>query len=270
MSAPAGTTPTPTSTTSSTRTPRMTLWRLELARLLRTFRWMILFGVYALFGALGAVTARYFNEIVERFGEGMIVQSADPRPADGIVQFVGNASQLGLLAVVVVAASALAIDARPEVAAFLRTRVQPSGRLVVYPYVVTTAAAVVALVLGTGVAWALTAALIGSLPASGVVVGTVYGAASLAFAVAVVAAVAGFTRGQAVTVFGGLGFLLLVPAIGVIDPVQPWLPSQLLTAVAATVQGAPAGDFARALAVTAVTTPALLALAWYRFDRREQ
>lgn len=247
----------------------MTLWRLEVARLVRTHRWMILFGVYLFFGALGPLTARYMREIFEQFGGGMTIEVPDPRPVDGIVQFVSNASQLGLLAVVIVAAAALALDARPEVAAFLRTKVEHAGLLLVPRYVVTVAATVLALVAGTALAWVLTVALIGSLPVGSLLLGTLYGALYLAFAVAVVAAVAGYTGSQVTTVFGGLAVLIMLPLLGLLPALAPWMPSELLGAVSALVEGVPAGEFTRSVAVTLVATAALLAVAIRRFEVRE-
>lgn len=254
---------------TATTTSPMTLWRLEVARLWRTRRWLIVVGVYGAFGVIGPLTARYINELLSRAGGEMQVIAPDPRPVDGIIQFVSNASQLGLLAVVVVAASALSLDAKPELAAFLRTKVRRPAVLVVAPYVVTTAAAIGSLLLGTAIAWALTASLIGPVPAGALVVGTLYGALYLAFATAVVAIIAGYTRSQATTVFAALGALLLLPIIGILDAVQPWLPSTLLMAVAATVEGTPAGEFWRAVVVSLISTAALLALAARRMDQRE-
>lgn len=259
---------TPTAPTRS-KHPTMTLWRLEVARLVRTHRWIILFGVYVASGAFGAVSARYLSEIIERFGAGMTIVAPDPRPADGVIQFVGNASQLGVLAVVVVAASALTLDAKPELAAFLRTKVARPGLLVLPPYAVTAAAAVGALAAGTAVTWALTGVLLGPLPAGAVLVGTGYSALYLAFAVAVVAVVAGYTRSQAATVFAALGVLLAFPILGTLQPLQPWLPSGLLTALAPLAEGAPAADHARAALVTVASTAALLLLAARRTERRE-
>jgi ABC-2 type transport system permease protein len=251
-----------------TRAP-MTLWRLERIRLIRTHRWMIVFGVYALAGALGALSARYFNEVVERFAGDVTIVAPDPRPVDGIIQFVGNATQLGVLAVVVVAAGALTLDAKPELAAYLRTKVPRPATLLVPAYVVTAVAAIAALAAGTALAWVLTDALIGPLPAGPILLGTLLGAVFLAFAVAVVAAVAGYTRSQAVTVFGALGVLLVLLIAGIVDPLAAWLPSRLATAVAALLEGAPASEFARATATSLVATVALLALAAYRLERRE-
>lgn len=69
--------------------------------------------------------------------------------------------------------------------------------------------------------WVLTDALIGPLPAWPLLLGTVLGGLYLAFAVAVVALVAGFARSQATRVFGALGILLLIPIAGTIGPLHP-------------------------------------------------
>lgn len=256
-------------TDTTARRPTMTLWRLEVLRLVRTHRWMILFGVYAALAALSALTARYFNEIMERFGEGVEFTATEPQPVDAIIQYVSNTSQIGVLAVVVVAASSLTIDAKPEQAAFLRTKVSRPAQLLVAPYTVTVAAACAAMATGTVIVSLLTETLIGPLPLWRVVLGTALGACYLAFAVAVVAAVAGFTRGQATTVFGALGVLLSLPIIGLFEPIQQWLPSELVAGLAAMVDGAPVSEFARALVVTAIATSALLTVAAIRFERRE-
>ena len=49
----------------------MTLWRLEWARLVRTRRLVALLAVYLFFGALGPLTVRYLQQIVNRFGNGV-------------------------------------------------------------------------------------------------------------------------------------------------------------------------------------------------------
>lgn len=252
------------------RPPTMTLWRLEAARLWRTHRWLIVVGVYATFGVLGPLTARYFEQILTRFGgDVQIAAVPPPTPGEAIGQFLGNASQLGLLAVVVVAAGALAVDARPELAAFLRTKVTQPARLLLPRYVASTAVAALGLGVGTAIAWILTTALIGAPPAGPLALGTLLGMLYLAFAVALVAAVAGVTRSQATTVFAALAVLLMLPLLSIADPISPWLPSELVGAAAALTDGAPAREFVRAAVTTVVATAGLLALAARRFAARE-
>jgi ABC-2 type transport system permease protein len=258
----------PVATEDRARRP-VTLWRLEVLRLWRTYRWTIVFGAYLLFALLGPLTARYMNELMQQVGGDVTIIAPDPRPVDGLIQFVSNASQLGMLAVVVVAAGALAFDAHPERAAFLRTRMDRPGRLVLAPYVVTTLTMVATLAVTTAVAVALTSVLIGGVPAGPVVVGTLFGSLYLAFAVAVVAFMASTVRSQVGTVFASLGALLALPMLAMIEVLRPWLPSELLTAVLAMVEGAPAGDFLRSTAVAVVATLALLWSAAVRLERRE-
>lgn len=247
----------------------MTLWRLEWLRLVRTHRWMILFGVYLLFAVVGALSARFLNELLGSMGGEMTIIAPEPRPVDGLIQFVSNTSQLGLLAVVVVAAAALAIDAHPERAAFLRTRMTRPGRLILAPYALTTLATVAALVLGTATTVALTSTLIGPLPLVEVTLGTAYGAVYVVFAIAVVAAVAGVVRSQVGVVFVSLLVLLVLPMLALVETLRPWLPSELLTAVLALVEGAPATEHLRAAVVAILAAAGLLALAMRRLERRE-
>lgn len=247
----------------------MNLWRLELLRMVRTHRWLILVGVYLTFGVLGPVTGRYLGDIVSSFAGEITIEVPDPRPVDGILQFISNTTQIGLLAVVIVAASALTIDARVEVAAFLRTRVGHAGQLLWPRYAIVAMTAVLALLVGTGTAWALTGILLGPLPTGPMVLGTLFGALYLCFAVAVLSAAGALARGMLPAVLIGLGILLTLPLIGIIPTVQPWLPSHLVTAIVPLIDGAPATDFLRATAVTLAAIPALLAAAAWRLDRRE-
>lgn len=247
----------------------MTLSRLEWLRLTRTHRWAVLVVAYVFFAVLGVLGARYLAEILHRFGGGIVVEIPPPRPVDAVTQFLSNAGQLGLLAVVIVAAGALAVDARPEVGAFLRTRVERARRLLWPRYVAVTLAAILALVLGTLVTAALTAVLIGPLPAGVLTLGTLLGALYLAFAVAVVAAIASHTRGTVSLVFATVAVLLLLPVVGLWPPIRPWLPSELLMAAAPLVEGAPASDYLRSVASAVVLTVVLLVLAGRGLERRE-
>lgn len=249
----------------------MTLLRLEIIRMVRTRRWMLVVGVYAVFGLLGPVLARYLDEILERFSgdEVILVGIGDPRPVDGIVQFVSNASQLGVLAVIVVASGSLAIDARPEIAAFLRTRVSHSRELVAPRLVVATITAVLALVVGTAIAWVGTAVLIGALPIGPMVIGTLLGALYLAVIVAIVAVMATVTRSVVGTVFASLVVVIAMPILALVPTVSTWMPSELLAAVAGLVDGADATDHVRSAAVSLIAIAILTAIAIRRSERRE-
>lgn len=248
----------------------MTLWRLEWLRLVRTRRLLAVLAVYAFFGLTGPLTARYLGEILRAVGtEGVEVTFPEPTPADGIAQFVGNASQIGLLVVTMVAASALAFDARREMAVFLRTRVAGVRPLVLTAYAVNAAAAVAGLVLGAACAWYETTVLLGAPDTAAMLAGIAYGAVFLAFAVALVALLATLVRGVLATAGVALVLLLLTGIAGGVAGVSRWLPTGLLGALGDLTAGRAAAGYLPGLAVTLIGTVVALAGAVALGDRRE-
>jgi ABC-2 type transport system permease protein len=239
----------------------MTLWRLEWLRLIRTRRWIALFGVYVFFGLLGPLTARYLSEIVSFAGgelEGATVEFPPPVPADGMAQYVSNAMQIGTLVAVVVAAGAVAFDAIPEMGMFLRTRVDDVRRILTPRVVVTTGAVVAAFALGALTAWYETWALIGAVPAGGVLAGIGFGALFLVFVVSLVAAVAGRSGSVLSTVMLSIVILLVLPIIGIADAVGTWLPTHLAGALADLTADGTASDYLPAALAAVVASAVLL------------
>jgi ABC-2 type transport system permease protein len=245
------------------------LWRLELLRMVRGRRWIALVAVHVFFGFLGPLTAAYMDELVARFGGGAQVSLPDPTAADGLAQFTSNAQQLGLLVVVVVAAAALAFDAKPEMGVFLRTRTRSTWQIIAPRYAVATASAVGAFCLGALAAWYETAVLLGGLPPGAMGVGLLLYALYLAFAVAVTAVATTLARTVLPAVVLAVALLAVLPLAGVVAPVRPWLPSTLVGALDELVRGASVADFARGAAGAAAATSAALALAVWRATRRE-
>jgi ABC-2 type transport system permease protein len=248
----------------------MSLWRLEWLRLVRTHRLVAILAVYVFFGLTGPLTARYLSAILTRFGtQGVRIEFPPPVPADGIAQFVSNTSQIGLLVVVMVSASALAFDARREMAVFLRTRVDTPRAIVIPAYTVNAAAAVAGFVLGSLAAWYETAVLLGTLPAWPMLAGIGYGALFLVFAVAAVAAVASLARGVLAASGITLALLLALAILGNMPSIGKWLPTNLAGAIVGLVRDTNPADQLPAAVVTAVLSVALLTLAVRLSARRE-
>jgi ABC-2 type transport system permease protein len=246
------------------------LWRLEWLRLVRTRRLVAIVAVYLFFGLTGPVSVRYLPEILGRAGNGRFnIDLPPPVPADGIAQFVGNAAQICLLVVVLVSASALAFDARREMAIFLRTRIDSVRRILVPALTINAIAAVVGLGLGTAAAWYETAALIGGLPAGRMLIGFGYGALFLVFSVALVGAVASLVRGTLGAAGISLVVLLAMAVLGSFGQLGHWLPTGLAGAMAAVVGDGDPVDYLPAVGVSAVATAALVWLATVMGSRRE-
>lgn len=248
----------------------MTMWRLEWLRLWRTRRLVAILAIYVFFGLTGPITARYLGEILQQVGTGGVqIQFPPPRPVDGIAQFISNSSQLALLVVVLVAASALAFDARPEMAIFLRTRVRGVRDIVLPAFAITSAGAATGLAAGTAAAWYETAVLLGGVPASRMLLGFAFGALFLTFAVALTAFVAALVRGVLATAGITLVILLGMAVIGGATKAARYLPTALPTAAPGLLGATGPAHYVPALAITAAATAGLIAGAVALTGRRE-
>jgi ABC-2 type transport system permease protein len=247
----------------------MNLWRLEWLRLVRTKRWIALVGIYVFFGLVGPLSARYLGEIVERFGGGVEVTFPPPVPADGMIQYVSNISQVGLLVAVVVAAGSLAFDAKPEMGVFLRTRVDRIWDILVPRLSVSFLAVGAAFVLGALAAWYETVVLIGDLPVGGTLAGIAFGLLYLALVVAVVAAAGSRSKNVLGAVLLTVVVLLVMPIIGIIEAIGRWLPSHLVGALSGIPGGVAVGEYFPAAGITLILIGLSLWLAVRWSEARE-
>lgn len=250
----------------------MNLWKLELLRLRRTWRGPGLLVVFLLFGVLGPITARYIEQILASLGtDDVQVTFPPPVPADGMIQYLGDAQQIGLIAVIAAAAGALSFDASADIAIFVRSRMQSVASLVLTRYAVYAGVGAGAWAAGALVAWYETWALIGGLPADRVLLGTLLGGLYFAYVVAIVALASGLTRGTLGTMFMTLS-LVLIPQVtlGLLGGLGEWLPWTLGAALGGLTDGThDPVDYLRSAAVTILLAVASLAAAIRLLDRRE-
>ena len=144
---------------------RMSLWRLEWLRLVRTPRAVSLGAVFLATGLIEPVATRYASALLSHVASGTVVNLPKPTAAQALSSYVSEATIIGLIVLVAMAASAYNFDARPGLSVFFRTRVPSMWRLVAPRFAASAAAGVVAYLLGTLAAWYETRLLIGPLPA---------------------------------------------------------------------------------------------------------
>ena len=250
----------------------MTLWRLEIARLLRTRRIVVLAGVYLFFGLTDPIITRYLETILSWFGsslEGANISLPAPSVEQALADYSGDAAQLGTLVVVIVAAGSVALARPPEMGVFLRTRVPDIRRLLLPRIVVATAAAVVASLLGTVAAGYETAILIGPLPWAAMAESVAVSVVSLGFVVLLTSVFAQTFRGTLATVMASLGVLLVMPIIGIVPQIARWLPTRLLGALGELATGTSVVDLWPAILTSVVLGGVCWWLAVIQAGRRE-
>ncbi len=248
----------------------MNLWRLERLRLFRTLRWLGLLASFLVFGVGMPILTRYQEALFRNVGGDVRVIAPDPTPPQAIAAYLSNAMQVGLLVSVLLAAGSLAFDAKPEWAAFLRTRAPSLWSLLIPKYATNALAVAAAYLTGLIAAWIGTSMLIGSVRWTALVVGGAYGALYLAFAMAAVAFASGLARSVIGTGGLALAILIALPIIGEVLPgVADWLPSALVGSPTAIADGEAPSAFLEATLATAVLTPSLLWGSVRRLAHRE-
>lgn len=247
----------------------MNLWRLEWLRLVRTKRWLIILAAFAIFGFLGPLTAKYIAEIIGSNTGNIKIIVPPPVPADGFSNYVKNAMQIGLLAAIVIAAGALAIDAKTGLSIFYKTRVLNVFKLLLPRFVVVTVAVLISFIIGTLAAWYETVILLGHVSVVQVLFGILFESIYLVFVMAVVAFSSTFAKGVLGTVGISLAVVLLLPIIGIVNRLADWLPSMLVGSMDALIRDNQPEDYIKSLIVTIILITFLLLVAALRYKNKE-
>jgi ABC-2 type transport system permease protein len=247
----------------------MGIWRLEWLRLTRTPRLVALLGVFVFFGLLGPVTATYLPDIVANVQSGMTIIVPPPQPRDGIINYVSQAGQIGLIVLVAISAGAMGFDSRPGLSIFLRSRVGSMWQLVRPRIIVVAAAGIVAYGAGLLSAWFETAVLLGPLDPAALLAGLFCQAVYLLFVVAVVTAAASLARSTPAILGIALGSVIALSVIGGLGLLHDWLPTTLAGAQVALLGTTTLVDYLPAIAASLIATAALIAAGVHRLARRE-
>lgn len=101
----------------------------ELTEQVRTLRLVVLAIVFALFGILSPLTARYLPDLIKTLGGdqlGISITVPTPVLADAVDQLLKNVSQFGILAAILLSMGAVAIEKDRGTAAFVLSK--PASR----------------------------------------------------------------------------------------------------------------------------------------------
>jgi ABC-2 type transport system permease protein len=205
----------------------MSLWRLELLRLVRTRRWIALAAVYLLLGLGEPLATYYLGQLLQgSTGDTYIhITVSTPHASDAMTAYFSNVTTLGTLVSVVVAGLAFSVRANPPLAAVYLTHVPSRIALLVPRLVTVTVATAIAAALGGGVAAYETAVIMGAPAADATATGVLLSALGAVFAVAVTFLAACLLRSQVgaiaaalVVVFVAVPFADLIPHVRHVGP----------------------------------------------------
>jgi ABC-2 type transport system permease protein len=202
--------------------------RKEAREQLRTMRLVVVVAVFAIFGLLSPVVARYTREIVEAVGGGQFGgMIPEPTVADAVIQLTKNVGQFGVIIAILVTMGAVAAEKERGTAAFILTKPVTRAAFVVAKIAAIGTLLALALAASGALAWVYTTILFEPLPVAGFA-----GAVALLWlSLAVFAAVTFLASVVAPSgiVAGGIGFgaFVLAGILSALPGVGDYLPTSL-------------------------------------------
>ncbi len=125
-----------------------TLLSKELHEQIRTFKLLIVAGVFLFFGLTTPVLTKYTPELIEQFGGGVVLEMPPPTALQALVEYSSTALQIGLLIVVLIAMGAVAGERRSGTAALTLSKPVSTGAFVTAKLVAISSTFVIGLILG--------------------------------------------------------------------------------------------------------------------------
>jgi ABC-2 type transport system permease protein len=242
----------------------------ELREQVRTMRLVVVVAVFAVFGLLSPVLARYVREIVDAIGggqfEGLI---PDPTVADAVIQFTKNIGQFGVLLAILVTMGAVATEKERGTAAFILTKPVTRGAFLAAKAIGIGVLLGIAMAVAGALCWIYTTILFEPLP-----VAAFAGAVGLVWLSLVVFAALTFLASVATRsalVAGGLGFgaFIVMGILGALPTIGPYLPTSLWAAADQLALGTVPDPLLGPVLVNVAIAAGALLLAWLSFRRQE-
>ncbi len=245
------------------------LLRKELLEIVRTWRIWLVVGVFALFGIIDPVLARFMKQIIGSVvGDQLPITLPEATWLDSWAQWTKDLSQTLLVIVLVVAAGSVASEASSGTAVLTLTKPVSRASFVLAKFTAVVLLVVTAVIIGTALANAMTVALFG-----GADLGPIWRAVgawvSLAILLVAVTLVTSCLVSSTIAAFGiGFGGYLLLSVAALWQPARTYSFVGLPEVIGKLAAGQDA-SVAWPMGTALLTTLLLVVAAIVVFGRRE-
>jgi ABC-2 type transport system permease protein len=205
----------------------------ELREITRTWRLWVLPSILVVVGVIGPISALLAPALVESLAgsqPGVVIEIPEPTTVDAYLEFVGDLTQIVLIAVIIASAGMIAGEVRSGTAVLVLTKPLSRQAMVVAKVVSNSVLVAVSTALGATVCWALTNMVFDdSLVAEFARAVGVWLALALLF-VALMALLSVALRSQAGAAGAGLAVYLVLAIASGWGPAREFTPAGLVAA----------------------------------------
>lgn len=244
----------------------------ELGEQVRTLRLVVLAIVFASFGILSPLTARYLPDLINMLGAdqlGIVITLPTPSLADAVDQMLKNVSQFGVLAAILLAMGSVATEKDRGTAAFVLTK--PASRAAFLgAKIVAIAVDLFLAVAAAGIAgFGYTTYLFSAPPIGGYAAMCLLLWLSLVVYASLTFLGSTLTRSAAAGAGIGFAFLVLTGILGAVPAIGRFMPGGLLGPARALGLGTAPGDLLGPIVVNLALVGVLAAASWAVFRHQE-
>jgi ABC-2 type transport system permease protein len=136
------------------------LLKKEIREQWRTYRLVIVGGIFLIFGITTPLTLKYLPEILESTGEGFVIEMPPPTAAQSLVEYAGTIGQVGVLVAVLVAMGCIASELRHGTAVMILSKPVSRGAFVGAKLIAMSLTFLISLILASLFCFAYTVWLI--------------------------------------------------------------------------------------------------------------
>jgi ABC-2 type transport system permease protein len=244
----------------------------ELGEQVRTLRLVVLAIVFASFGILSPLTARYLPDLINMLGAdqlGIVITLPTPSLADAVDQMLKNVSQFGVLAAILLAMGSVATEKDRGTAAFVLSK--PASRAAFLgAKIVAIALDLFLAVTAAGIAgFGYTAYLFSAPPLGGYAAMCLLLWLSLVVYASLTFLGSTLTRSAAAGAGIGFAFFVLTGILGAVPAIGKFMPGGLLGPARALGLGTAPGDLLGPIVVNLALVGVLAAASWAVFRHQE-
>jgi ABC-2 type transport system permease protein len=206
------------------------LLKKELLEQLRTYKLLIVGGVFLFFGLSTPLMIKYMPELIKLAGGtgGMVIEMPPPTAVQAMVEYVSTMTQFGVLIAILVAMGAIAKEREVGTAAMVLSKPVGQPAFILAKLKAHTLIFLMAIILGGIACWGYTYMLFGEAPVMGFVGQNLLLALLFALSVAVTLLFSSIFKSQLAA--GGLALAVLI--VQAMSSSLPWvgkyLPGQLV------------------------------------------
>jgi ABC-2 type transport system permease protein len=244
-------------------------FRKELSETVHTWRLWVLPG-FLLFAAVTSPLLTYLMPaLLERFGgEGMIIELPDPTAAAAYVEYLSTLTEIVVLALVIAYGGIVSSEIRSGTGALTLAKPLSRGAFVLAKWLSQLLVLIVAGVVATAIAIAITAALLGLGPARELAAATGLWLVFAGLMLCAMALLSVVLRAPAAASGAGIAVYAALIVMSQLGDIGRSSPAGLLTAPSRIILGQPA-PWTTPLITAFVLGALLLGLAVWLFSRRE-